>query len=671
MRSTKSRTQSPISGPRWFGLRLAFRLGWTDARRHGLVTGVSAAAGLASAIALTTLPANTGHVGPRDLALLALIAVPAAVAAGTDPAQRNHAEVMVRMGATKWLIRLAAVVAAAGPTALGAFIGVAAAGVYQSFRRIDGELATAALLGIALPTCGALLTAAGRLPGTEPVARPTRRSPMPRLSVRTGLGITMIGVGAAAPATSTTGSDLDLLLPLGTALVIGGLTLAGPAFLGIASTAIARLPGSSNRIAAGVLHRNRRALTLPMALTSAAACVLMVQGVLGVGLGQREADRVAAITELGPATVGTSPRQLLLEGIGLFEWYEDHPTAGPAEARPPTNQEQVNAARAALTRLAPEHRAATIDAAPYAATTGDPKFGENFTTSPFAQFGRARPTVAVATPELLGVLGLDPTWGDEDRAIALDPRALRPDGAVYLVGLENDSSRLEPLTLPARLTGSRGVPVGLPAVLVPRSMLPNPTFAPSVSLLALFPKRPSNHLIAALTKSLGQAPRRGDALVAGAKGNRSDQMSSVWVRTNTEVWELLPPLLLAALVINWIAQAGVALAHRHEDEVLDVLGSGRLMRWRLGAVRGFVLGLAGTVVGAAVGGGATVVGLTRYNRRLERDPLAQLTAIPISMPISVVAGLAALVIVSTAVGAVVAATRRQSATTTRAERLAW
>ncbi|MEO6627692.1 MAG: hypothetical protein ABIP03_03910 [Aquihabitans sp.] len=655
-------------------MRLAFRLGWTDARGHPVATAASAATGLVGSLVLTTVPAHSGPVGPRDLTLLALIAVPGAVAAGTDPAQRNHAEVLVRMGAAKWLIRMAAVVAAAGPAALGALVGAVAGGLWRSGRSPAADPTVTAMLGLLLPVCGALLTAEGRLPGSELVSRSSRSLRLPTLSVRTALGITLVGLGAAVPVLSTSGSDLDLLLPLGTALVIAGLTLAGPAFLGIAATAVARLPGSSPRVAAGVLHRNRRALTLPVALTSAAACVLAVQGILGVGLGQREANRVDAVSELGPATVGTSPRQLLFEGVGLFEWYEDHPTAGPNgpnEARPPTNQEQVTAARAALHRLAPDHRAATIDAAPYTATIGDPKFGENFSTSPFSQFGRARPTVAVATPELLGVLGLDPAWADEDLAIALDPRVLRPDRSVHLVGLENDSSRPEPRTLPARLAGRRGVPAGLPAVLVPRSMLQNPTFEPSVSLLARFPTRPSDHLVGALTKSLGQAPRRGDAPLAGAKGNRSDQMSSVWVRTNTEVWGLLLPLVLAALVINWIAQAGVALAHRHEDEVLDVLGAGRPMRWRLGAVRGLVLGLTGTVVGAAVGGGATVLGLTRYNRRLNHDPFAQLTAIPISMPISVVAGLAALVIVSTAVGAILAATRRQSATTTRAERLAW
>jgi len=152
--------------------------------------------------------------------------------------------------------------------------------------------------------------------------------------------------------------------------------------------------------------------------------------------------------------------------------------------------------------------------------------------------------------------------------------------------------------------------------------------------------------------------------------HRTDEIEMIGPRNTDDVASLALAGGLVALTGLAVVLAAVAMAHRHEREVLEALGITRSGAAAMLAVQGSLVGLVGTVSGGLIGTAGTLFGLWRYNThgRFDGEDLA---AIPIRFPLALIFTLAALPLVAGAVGWTIGFLRQSGDPVVRAQRLAW
>ncbi len=596
------------------------RLALRDMTRSPAATVVGVAAGIAGGVGWAR-----DTRGPTfALGAVLMLVVSAALASGTHPRQRHDVYVLLVQGCPPARVRRAAWLAAATPVIAGAWSATIVVALTIDAGSRSGGVSGLLLWTAVLPTLGARSTAGIRLLGERAgflTAKPLRAGR--RLLV----GLSLIVGGTLLTARATTGFDLDLTLPAAMIGATAGLWVLGPLFLKSGAILAGRSTRPGVRLAAAGVTGQQRALTLPLAVTATAMFILVVQSVLGTGLGQREQGRVDALKELGPATTALSSRQVVLRRV-----------AAPGVLR------------SEVARAVPADAVVSgMDALPFVAHDA-----------------------AIATPQLLNALGLDPALAHGTVAIVLDPRALNADGTVASSAITAGSA----VMLPAQLARPRGVATALPAVLVPQRLLaPNPTEAPPMvevsTVVVRFATTPSQRTVLALARATHAAANRGDHRVDLASEGRTDRVSSIRLRTNQDAAWLLATTGSLAVIGLAIAQFGVALAHRREDEVLNVLGARASTRAAIAGWRGFLIAAVGTTLGAGTGLSATAIGLAVYNRTGRFNAGNSLAPIQWSVPLVVIIGLVVVPLLSAAAGVAIAMLRRTSDQLSRAEHLAW
>ncbi|MEO6988894.1 MAG: hypothetical protein ABI239_09625 [Aquihabitans sp.] len=679
---TRTSGSAAPRGPRWFGVPSMVRMAMRDLQRHRVTPVVGAVTGLIGGFALV---AKLGPAGSdlRGWMVLAMIAVPATLAAGTHPEQRHEADILLRLGWRRGRVRLTAwlapVLAVTVPAWVGATIGTLY-GLHDPGPAYVDDLALALFVAFALPAVGAWITAGARLP--ERSRRSLNKSIRAR-RWRAGIGLLLIVGGAWLPTGSKSGFGLDSSLPVGYFVVFVGLTIVAPVAIGAAARAASAVPSTSVSVASGLVFRERRALLVPFVVVAMATCALTVESVLGIGLGLREQariDAVDAIGSLGSITSGTSGDQLIITTSPLDQILDDPEHVPDFDTRQTALVEAVRS-------VAPEASLVSITTLDLEVLTGQPVFGNATDAGGFTLFDQSARSVTTATPDLLAALGEDPALASGSEVLLLDARLPYSDGTVRLVHDTPSGSRDLDVHLPARLLHPGQVVIGLPAVLVPPDLVPATgvsttpgTKAEAVAtglapnrVLLRFNSRPSDRIVTALTKATEGEVTRGDApeRLTITNANRTDDLSAVSVRTPGEAIELATAVGLISLAAVLLAQIAMALAHRREDEVLHLLGMSRAGRAWITALRGLGIGLTASASGAAIGLAGTAWGLHRYNTDGRFDHGVTLDPIPFTIPAVVLIGLIAIPLLSALVGGLVAMAQPTADDATRTERLAW
>ncbi len=617
---------------------------------------MAAGTGVVAGLVLLGDTQPKGLLTPAGLAMLALFTVTAALAAGTHPARRHEAGVLVLQGARRYLVRLMVLVAVAVATVGPGLVAVLAGLAFGVGNGDSRGTAVAALLF--LPALGAIVTGGARLPPPVAVGQPHLR-----MLARTGFAAASIGLGIAMAATVSTGSGLELVLPVSLFLAFVGLFALAPLAADVIGWAAGHGAGLRLRLAGTEVRQVRRALTVPVAVTAGIACLLVVQTMLGAGLAQRENARRTAIHALSPASAGLSGRQLVVgyRGERFLDFGDTNAVSGP---------ELI----AITGRVAPLATVSLMQRLPLTPRSARAVYGDITREGGSAAAGSVVP-VAVATPQLLAALGLDPALARSERATVLDPRALRNDGTVRVaevpVGPEDDRIDRPTRDFPAHLARTSRLPVGLPAVLVPAALVPDLKVDETNAAVISFPGRPTDRQVETLRKALRADVVRGDQPVDVAAHNRTDDIGVVGLRTSAEVTRFAVVLGAIAVFALLVAQVALALAHRRDDEVLHLLGARPASLAMIAAARGALIGAAGTIIGATVGVVGTLVGLGAYaaNGRFGGpDPLLR---VPVALPLVTIAALVALPVLSGGIGAAVSRGRPTADAVTRAERLAW
>lgn len=618
--------------PRWLGVPFLVRLAIGQMRRRPIPSIAAAAAGAVGG-GLFNRPVGGGIAWA---ALLLVATTSAALASATDPAERERARLIIEQGCPRTVVRLARWVSAFAPPAaagsLAAIVGVLVPGAAEEYPDASIVLVLLAAASGAWATAGSVLPERYR-------ARSHRRAAS---AMRVTLGVVLAAVGIWFVVISTsTGSNVDLALPVAFAFVFGAFALVGPAAIGAVAAIVERIPRPVARLGATSTARNRRGLTLPVTMIAALACVLVVMVVVGEGLGAREAARRQALTALGPATVAGSSRFIVVRN-GSF------PIAPEMES---------------IQKVAPDALAADILEVPLQPRSGRVDFGE-VRTNDFLDRGDQAPVdVALATPELLSVLGLDAKLATGQRAVVLDARTLRPDQTVRLEPPEPsvaspDPVAARPLVLPAIVVRAGTVAAGLPAVLLPRRVLPPLGEPPSDGGIAIvrLDHRPSVSDLDAIRRAVGaRSVIRGDEPVDVLDTHRTDRVDSILVRGRADSYRLLAELLAVATAAAGLAHLAIRLATRWDDAILLDLGAERSTLVRVAAVRAGVVAIVAVGLGAAIGLGGVAIGLARYRqvgRFSSPDPLAPVPfAVPAPVGIGLVGLLTVVVLVAVAASA--------------------
>ena len=639
---------------------LAWRLVSIDVRRHLPSSTAAAVAGVIGGALLAVGGFRVGPTTARPLALLLLVSVPAALAAGTDPDQRDEADLLHRLGVRRARIWFDAWLAATAIVTVPAWFGAVAVHASGASGPGGSGIVGSILLAAIAASAGAAITAGSRCP------TPTGRS-----SVRTwawaGCALGLLVIGSALPALADTGSNFDLIFPIGAFLVLVALILAAPMLIGVAATLLGTVPVAAVRVAAGTLDRNRRAVTVPFVLVAGVVCLLVGESVIGVGLGQREQARRDALDALGGGTVATSADQLVVSrtlGDVADAAIRDGRPFG--EGLPPL----VPAARLAVPRAV----VAPVEALDLGVRAGRPVYGSMDGSGFGLSFGPGLNPVALATPSILEAFDLDPKLAEGGEALVIDPRALRPDGRVRLVAHPDSDAGPYDRLLPGRLIATTTVGAEVPVVLVPASMVPpgldplrsNATSVPEQGstagpnqLILRFPDRPTDEEISDLRTATDATVDRGDETIDLRATDRTDALDSITIRTSSDAWPFALGAGALGLAAIFVSQLGLAAAHRREDQVLELLGSTRTWRAVIAATRGLLIGLLATTVGAAVAILATALGFLRYNQsgRFQGGNEA-LAPLPFSISTPVIVALVLLPLAAGVAGATVAVVAR-------------
>ena len=461
-------------------------------------------------------------------------------------------------------------------------------------------------------------------------------------------------MGSALPALVSTGSGLDLALPLGLVLGVAGLVVVAPVVSLAVAPLISRLPAASPRLAATSLREQRRGLTLPVALVATIVLLLVVQSVVGQALGTREQARASALRTLGPASVGGGERAVLVDQVWPATAREGPAPADPADLARRAGPGAIAAPIALLqaTALPPGGRLGNVSLP-----------GDLFSTA-------SGGAVALATPDLLAALGLDGALAQEDRALVLDDRMLADDGTVHLVGTnvsEPVGRKGTGLHLDAIDVLPGQVWAGVPAVLLPRAavtaidlgdgldgqIVSNPG-AVDTGAVVRFPARPTNAAVDALAGPTTEAVRGDDAIDLTAQ-NRTDRTGSVWVRTAGEAGDLARSLLALAVVGLAVALASLRLAVRSDDAVLVELGARRRTLAAIHAWRAAAVASGAALLGAAIGLASTAIGVWHYDHRSRIQEDVELLPLGWQVPNLVWLAIVVVPLLAAAIGGALAA----------------
>lgn len=645
--------------PRWLGIGLLARLTGRELRTRTAATGIGVAAGLVAGAALGGALGAGHEDAVQQAAAIALLAGGAALADTTDPRQRDDAAVLLRLGCPRLTVRIAAwagsVVALGIPAAIAALITHV---VRSSMPDADLSPPVPNMAGLAL-----LLVAAGAATtcGTRLTERRDASSASTVWRVLRAVGsVVLILMGALFPSTSNSGTTLDFTLAVGLFFILVGLVGLAPELTASTVAVTRRLPSASWRVSAATLAPQRRGLTLTVSLVAALAALLVLQVTVGTGLGEREEKRVAALRSLGPATWAGNDRVLVVSQGMARTFAFDESTVGPSGETPEPLEGSIP----------PGTQVAAVQTLDAEAVAAGGALG-NTSRSVDGPFGEDWGSVALATPELLAALGLDPRLAGGDRAVVLDRRVLLPDDRVRIVTANNPDAIGENglalgrgVTRPAVALTDDAAWVGLPSVLLPQQVyddLPASIRRPRPGDFEIEPfdrvvryaARPTDRQIGDLYRAFPESEiHRGDERVDLAHRNRTDKTSIVWVRDPADVRELAVGLGTMAIVAVGIALASLRLAVRREEAVLEVLGARRRSRVAVSAARGASIAAAGTAAGALIAVVATRWGVHWYDTRTRFDSLVVLDPIGWSFPTSGLLALAALPVLAGLIGAV-------------------
>jgi hypothetical protein len=320
---------------------------------------------------------------------------------------------------------------------------------------------------------------------------------------------------------------------------------------------------------------------------------------------------------------------------------------------------------------------------------------------------RARPTAAVATPELVAALDLGDHAGDlaAGRALVLDPSALSApgvaDGTVRIDrprptdGPEAVTDGAGPVTVDAVAVQRRRLPQMLPAVLLPESVVAEPGWstwpvedAGSASVLVVDlgrPARPAD--VAAVDRAVASVPDPGGALddlvplgalggdetVGSAlAGNRLDDSVAVLVETRRDVRMAAVVAGVVAVVALAVALHLAALTARADDDLLELVGAGARTVRAASAGQALVLAGLAVPIGVVAGVAATRAGISAYGTSMSRlvEVGESLPPVPVVVP-GELAGVAVVVPLVAALVAWLTSRRRPLDLTTLPDRLSW
>lgn len=638
--------------PRWLGIGTIARLTVRELRDRRFATWSGVATGL---LAGAALGGAFGSGSIRQVAAIVLLAGGAALADTTDPSQRDDAALLLRLGCPRLVIRFAAW--AGSIVALGIPAAIAAETTYWIRSTAPGAGYQPAVGNLTIPAL--LLTAAGA--ATTTGTRLTERRDASSASVvwrvaRTVVSVLLILWGAFLPSTSDSGSTLDFALVVGLFFVAVGLVGLAPELAGAAVAVTCRLPWAPARVAAATLAPHRRGLTLTVAVVAALAALLVLQVSVGSGLGARERARVAAVRALGPATWAGSDRVLVVDQSFARSYGAGSSGTGPS-GRSPTDVGSVvpTGTEVAVVRTVP------VDALAAGGVLGD---ASGRTES---LFGDPSSAVAIATPELLSALGLDPALAEGPRALVLDRRMIGPGGRVRLVAGDSPATigggPAQPGVLRRASAVNTGAAwVGLPPVLLPQDVyddLPASVRTPDVDDAAVgrrdrvvrYAERPTAEQLRDLARAFPDADvHRGEQRVDLTRRDRSDRTSIIWVREASDVRRLALGLGAMAAVALAAALLSLRLAVRREEAVLHLLGARRRTRVAVSAVRGGALAAVATAAGASIAVAGTWWGVHWYDTRTRVDAAVVLGPIGWSFPSATFLSLAAIPVLAGAIG---------------------
>lgn len=518
-----------------------------------------------------------------------------------------------------------AVVAVVGGVAVARLLGVATGTTVR--------LAEPAVFGVAVPVVAALVSLPGRV-------RQPRLRPLVPAVVRISAGFVLVAMGTLLPSVSRTWTDLSLTLVPGLVLITVGVVVAVPAVVRTVAAMLARRRSGRGRVVAQLASQRLAAITPAACVIGVGVCLVGVQSILGTGLAEREAQRRASLPDL---RFGLSDRQIVVGGrsdlaFGLVR--------GSVDRKRIARAAQQLRGRAAVAAVAAPVAWSSAGAA------GSPPVGP----APFAPRRRdglqgTSASVAIATPELLAVLGLEDQQVALDRgdAVVLDPSVVGSAGEARLT-LELPGRGT--VVLPAVVAQRRRIATALPGVLLVPSALrggsgPQRTIVTGV--VARF-ERPATAADAALFGRLVGAPAQlGDASDPRvAERSRLDAASTVVISAPGDVVLGTALAAVVGLVALVLGLQFAASAHRFQDDLLEVVGAPTSFRRRLLAWQGGIVTGLGVLIGGGIAVSGTAVGITSYNEQGR----GSLPPIPFGVPAAFLLGAVLLVPLGAAAGAV-------------------
>ena len=672
------RTAPPGRLARW-------RSGWRVAARlaiGGLRSTPGRAAFTVGALAIGVALMAVGHDRGSVEATLTTIGVTVVTVTALgaaripDPVRLRTSAMLGLVGARHSLWRRIVVVDVALSAIVAVGLGVPLGVVASEIARNSADRwPAAAVIGLMVPVAVAALVG-GR--GEVSLVQPTRSARRARISgtVRLLVAGVFVFCGVALPGSARSFFDLDITLIPGLILIAVGLALIAPMLLAAAGRVLARAARRPSAHLAGSLAVDRRRALGPAAcLVAAGSAAVVVQAVLGAGLVAREAHRRASLS----LQAGTRSDQVIVDAVAFPRLrLSNSPLPGRDSVFGGLTLDDV----ARLRQVAPDAIVAPLVLPVSAPGSGGqlqvgayPLVALGVAVSVDHQIDAGSGRVALATPELLGALGLERFERDVagGRALVLDPSVPVRNGLVALSFNDADGTRSGSASIPARVVGSTAIPTRLPAVIVAESALqsragigPDRLVGGAVVRLPHPASRAEVSAVASVVPSA--VVLAGSAVdVARLEDTRLDAASSVVVRTSADLIRGLLLVGLAGVVALVVGLRFAALAHRAEDDLFEVVGAPSATLRRIAAWQGALVTIVGVGLGSAVGLIGTASGIARYNSS-GRDGLPP---IPFDVPGPLLLGLVVLPLAGAAVGWASAGRRPAVDPVLLAERMAW